>query len=81
MKSWFKYLAVILALGLFAFFIFLYVMTNASFQQKISRIHNWDGRKYCVDMSMRSEDNDPTKLFNACQKTFNDEFYLPEYQR
>jgi hypothetical protein len=56
-------------------------MINASFQQKISRIHNWDGRKYCVDMSMRSDDNDPTKLFNACQKTFNDEFYLPEYQR
>ncbi len=80
MKPLFKYLAVILALGLFALSIFLYITINAKYQNKLARIHNWDGRKFCVEMSLKSTDSDPSKLFNVCEKDFKEEFFIPEYQ-
>lgn len=80
MRPWFKYSAVIIALLLFSFAIFLYITVNAKYQNKLARMQNWDGRKYCLDMYMKSNDSDPSKLFDACESNFKDQFYIPEYK-
>lgn len=87
MKSWFKYLAVIIALGLFGFYVYVYIMVNSAWQSKFARSHNWDGRKFCLELSERayigtdeaSRKKNSDGVFNSCEANFNRDWSIVDY--
>jgi hypothetical protein len=87
MKNWFKYLAVVTALGLFAVFIYVYIMVNSAYQSKLARTHNWDGRKFCLELSERAflgaNENErklnSDKVFNSCETNFKRDWSIVDY--